>query len=300
MIRLKTLLLTENQMTKSDFNQIGNVLRDPVKAKQIHDLLIQMFPKQKELLDYNYKNDSYAEFKRFIFNIDKFKLEEPVSINHTDLKLDPQVMKDREKKYQDYIDGKVDKYFRDTDSDPRNVDLSKMPPITIDSNGEVMDGNHRAFLAIKQQKPLKAYKIVNSINTNPNVAKILQIIGRNSQTQNIDIIVNYAEVDLNYSNMSIQKSGVLDSQFVEETLGDIEAYIEDNNIDGGSRFDITRMVSDIKFDCSININNDEIDITIMLDADGDVISIDIQDDDIADKYGINDQWIQEYLSKQGL
>ena len=55
MIRLKTLLLTENQMTKSDFNQIGNVLRDPVKAKQIHDLLIQMFPKQKELLDYKKK-----------------------------------------------------------------------------------------------------------------------------------------------------------------------------------------------------------------------------------------------------
>ena len=126
------------------------------------------------------------------------------------------------------------------------------------------------------------------------------LLTENEMSQNIDIIVNYVEVDLNYSNMSIQKSGVLDSQFVEETLGDIEAYIEDNNIDGGSRFDITRMVSDIKFDCSININNDEIDITIMLDADGDVISIDIQDDDIADKYGINDQWIQEYLSKQGL
>ena len=90
-------------MTQSDFNQIGNVLRDPVKAKQIHDLLIQMFPKQKELLDYNNKNDSYAEFKRFIFNIDKSKLEGPLSVNYVDLKLDPQLMKDREKKYQDYI-----------------------------------------------------------------------------------------------------------------------------------------------------------------------------------------------------
>ena len=37
-----------------------------------------------------------------------------------------------------------------------------MPPITIDSNGEVMDGNHRAFLAIKQQKPLKAYQIIDA------------------------------------------------------------------------------------------------------------------------------------------
>ena len=174
--------LTENQMSMSDFNLIGDVLRDKTKSKQIHNLLIQMFPEQKELLDYNYKNDSYAEFKRFIFNIDKSKLEGPISINHTDLKLDPQVMKDREKKYQDYIDGKADKYFRDTNSDPRKLDLSKMPPITIDSNGEVMDGNHRAFLAIKQQKPLKGYKIVDATNTHPNVEKILQIVGKKDIT----------------------------------------------------------------------------------------------------------------------
>ena len=31
-----------------------------------------MFPKQEELLNYNYKNDSYAEFKRVIFHIDKY------------------------------------------------------------------------------------------------------------------------------------------------------------------------------------------------------------------------------------
>tara|TARA_B110000977_G_scaffold139372_1_gene176898 strand:+ start:4292 stop:7135 length:2844 start_codon:yes stop_codon:yes gene_type:complete len=180
--------LTENQMSMSDFNLIGDVLRDKTKSKQIHNLLIQMFPEQKELLDYNYKNDSYAEFKRFIFNIDKSKLEGPVSINHTDLKLDPQVMKDREKKYQDYIDGKADKYFRDTNSDPRKLDLSKMPPITIDSNGEVMDGNHRAFLAIKQQKPLKGYKIVDATNTHPNVEKILQIVGKKDQKLNEAIV----------------------------------------------------------------------------------------------------------------
>ena len=149
--------VNEQEMSQDDFNTIGNVLRDSSKAKQIHALLVQMFPQQKELLNYNYKNDSYAEFKRFIFHIDKYKLEGPVSINHTDLKLDPQVMKDREKKYQEYIDGKIDKYFRDSDSDPKTLDLSKMPPITVDSSGEVMDGNHRAFLAIKQQKPLKGY-----------------------------------------------------------------------------------------------------------------------------------------------
>ena len=222
--------LTENQMSMSDFNLIGDILRDKTKSKQIHDLLTQMFPKQKELLDYNYKNDSYAEFKRFIFNIDKFKLEGPVSINHTDLKLDPQVMKDREKKYQDYIDGKVDKYFRDTDSDPRKLDLSKMPPITIDNNGEVMDGNHRAFLAIKQQKPLKGYKIVDATNTHPNVEKILQIVGKKDQKLNEDG-QKIAKKNMDDYKKSNNPSGKVKDPFglnqfareiAEETLGEAD------------------------------------------------------------------------------
>ena len=182
--RLKKQKLKENQMSQADFNLVGDVLRDKNKSKQIHDLLIQMFPKQKELLDYNYENDSYAEFKRVIFHIDKYKLEGPVSINYTDLKLDPQIMKDRERKYQEYIDGKIDRYFRDNDADPRTLDLSKLPPITVDSTGEVMDGNHRAFLAIKQQKPLKGYKIVDATNTHPNVEKILQIVGKEKLKEN--------------------------------------------------------------------------------------------------------------------
>ena len=178
--------MNEQEMSQDDFNAVGDVLRDQTKAKQIHNLLLQMFPQQKELLNYNYNNDSYAEFKRFIFHIDKYKLEGPTTIQHTDLKLDPQIMKDRERKYQDYVNGKIDKYFRDTNSDPRKVDLSKMPPITVDQTGEVMDGNHRAFLAIKQQKPLKGYKIIDTNNTHPNVAKILQIVGRSVQENYAD------------------------------------------------------------------------------------------------------------------
>jgi len=181
--------LTEVEMSEKDFNIIGDVLRDKNKAKQIHNLLIQMFPKQKELLKYNYENDSYAEFKKFIYNIDNYKLEGPVSINHNNLKLDPGIMRDRERKYKDFITGKIDKYFRDTDTDPRKVNLSKVPPITVDENGFVTDGNHRAFLAIKQQKPLKGYKMVNAKNNHYNVDKILQIIGKgklNESTENID------------------------------------------------------------------------------------------------------------------
>jgi hypothetical protein len=173
-------------MSMDDFNLVGDVLRDGSKAKKIHSLLLQMFPKQKELLDYNYKNDSYAEFKRFIFHIDKYNIAGPKIIQHTKLKLDPEVYKERDKKYKEYAEGKIKKYFRDSDSDPRTLDLTKLPPITIDSSGEVMDGNHRAFLAIKQQKPLRAYQIVDAKNTHPNVEKILNIVGRKKQEENID------------------------------------------------------------------------------------------------------------------
>jgi phosphopantetheine adenylyltransferase len=184
--RLKKQKLKENQMSMDDFNLVAAVLRDKNKAKKIHNLLLQMFPKQKELLDYNYKNDSYAEFKRVIFHIDKYKIEGPKLIQHTKLKLDPEIYKERDRKYEEYAKGKIKKYFRDSDSDPRTLDLSKLPPITIDSNGEVMDGNHRAFLAIKQQKPLKAYQIIDAKNTHPNVEKILNIVGRKKQEENID------------------------------------------------------------------------------------------------------------------
>ena len=230
-IHLNKEAVNEQEMSQDDFNTIGNVLRDSTKAKQIHSLLLQMFPQQKELLNYNYKNDSYAEFKRFIFHIDKYKLEGPVSINHTDLKLDPENMKSRERKYQDYINGKIDKYFRDTNADPRKVDLSKVPPITVDQTGEVMDGNHRAFLAIKQQKPLKGYKIVNTNNTHPNVAKILQIVGK-------EVNENYADGEVkDQLSKYIDDYSEIDVSLLKKLLKDKKKYPKQlDPRSGGNKF----------------------------------------------------------------
>jgi len=165
-----------HNMSTKDFNQIGDILRDSNKSKQIHNLLLQMFPKQKDVLNYNYTNDSYAEFKRFIHGINKYQIIGPEITQPKNIKLEPEVETEREKKFQQYINGEIDKYFRDNNTDPRKVDISKFPPITIDEEGFVMDGNHRAFLAKKQNKPLKSYKIVASQNDHPNVEKILNII----------------------------------------------------------------------------------------------------------------------------
>lgn len=181
MIKLKNILKEiAVQMSNSNWEKVASTLRDKTKADKIHSLLVQMFPKQKNLLDYNYKNDQYAELKRFIFGIKEYGLEGPIDIPYKDLKLDPEVYAERDRKFNEYTQGKTNKYFRDNDSDPRKVDLSKMPPILVDEDGQVADGNHRAFLAIKQQKPIKGYKIVAKHNSHPNAQKIVDII--NSKT----------------------------------------------------------------------------------------------------------------------
>ena len=212
----KNKKLREIKMSLDDHILISKVFRDKSKMKQIHSLLVQMFPKQKELLDYNYKSDGFNDFRPFIFYIDKYTFEGPNLVPHTKLKLDPDTYKKRDKKYKEYIEGKIDRYFNTSDSDPRKVDLSKVPPITIDAKGIVAGGNHRAFLAIKQQKPLRAYQVVNATNSHPNVEKILNIIGRKKQNLNegrYDKITNQVSREVFTKFKEIYDSGTKKGNF---------------------------------------------------------------------------------------
>ena len=118
-----------------------------------------------------------------------------------------------------------------------------------------------------------------------------------------DINVNYIQVDTNFQNMTLQKQGVLDEFFLEEVIGDIEAHIDDSNLtddSGNPAFDITRLVSDLKFDCEIKIDNSEIDLTITFDANGDILDVDIDDESIAEKYGITTETIMAHLESKGI
>jgi hypothetical protein len=106
-------------------------------------------------------------------------LSGPVVVNGSKLPIDPETEADRLAKYQQYIkdkdSGKPARYFRNNDSDPRTIDFTKLPPITLAQTGtgmEVIDGNHRAFLAKIANKPLRAYVWKRQTNNHPNVAKI--------------------------------------------------------------------------------------------------------------------------------
>ena len=114
-----------HEMSMEDFNDVGEALRNPKKAKAIYGLLLQMFPKQKEVIDYNYKNDAFAEMKRVIHGIDKYKLVGPLTVQPKEMKLAPEVEAEREKKFQQFVKGEIDKYFRTDKTDPRKVDVSQ-------------------------------------------------------------------------------------------------------------------------------------------------------------------------------
>ncbi len=162
--------------------QINNIVTR-THSKQIYSLLLGMFPNAKEIIDYHFNDElgqPFAEWRRLIFEIDNYVLTGPTFVNPQKIELDDETMTDRQTKYDQYIKdkdaGKQAMYFRDNNADPRNIDFSKLPPVTLMDTGggnyELVDGAHRIFLAKKANKQLKAYIWKKQKNTHPNVAKI--------------------------------------------------------------------------------------------------------------------------------
>jgi len=164
-----------------NFNQIDSIITKKY-PKEIMNLLLGMFPTAKEAIINQYNDEDgmpFSEWRRAIWDIGNYVLSGPVVVNGSKLPIDPETEADRLAKYQQYIkdkdSGKPARYFRNNDSDPRTIDFTKLPPITIaqtDSGMSVTDGNHRAFLAKMAKKPLRAYVLRQQPNNHPNVAKI--------------------------------------------------------------------------------------------------------------------------------
>jgi hypothetical protein len=165
----------------ANFNEIDSIITKK-HPKQILDLLLGMFPTAKEAIVNQYNDEDgmpFSEWRRVIYDIGNYVLSGPVVISGAKLPIDPESEADRLAKYQQYIKdkdaGRPAQYFRANDSDPRTIDFTKLPPITIaqtDKGLEVVDGNHRAFLAKMANKPLRAYVWKRQTNNHPNVAKI--------------------------------------------------------------------------------------------------------------------------------
>lgn len=164
---------------KEDFDwDKANKIVTQDKSDDIYELLLKMFPDKEEIITYHYNDElgvPFAEWRRKIHDIKDWVLEGPIIVNPDEIQMDDEYMRDRKEKFDDYVSGKADKYFRDNTTDPRNVDFSELPPITlekIDDIYEINDGAHRGFLAKMMNKPLRAYVWVKKPNDSPYVKDI--------------------------------------------------------------------------------------------------------------------------------
>ena len=170
-----------NEMiSQEEIALFDTVMKDPNKKKALADLLQQLGWPQ-EMIQYHgrAKTTPFAELRNVILNIEHYQVPENANpIDPANLYIEPGNIADREEKYQDYIAGKVDKYFRDDPSDPREINFQELPPITAqetDNGLEVTDGIHRAFLAKKANEKLNVWTVKEGNTTGPVVEKIKEL-----------------------------------------------------------------------------------------------------------------------------
>ena len=127
--------------------------------------------------------------------------------------------------------------------------------------------------------------------------KLKNLLQEQADNKNFQLVINSAEYDKNIGGMvyvTYQGSNTADKSDFQDMINDIKQEIEDENDPTGA-YDQTRLVSDIKFDCELKVGSDIIDFTVTFDEDGDIQNLEIQDETIARKHGINDQVIYDYI-----
>ena len=116
----------------------------------------------------------------------------------------------------------------------------------------------------------------------------------------LEIKVDYVLYETNTKSITWNTEGDLtDENFVRETIEQIVNNVESENItddDGNYEFDVTRIEDGkIVFDCEIAVGEYEIDLRATYDTDGTLQDIYISDPEIADKFGLTDQKLYEFL-----
>ena len=121
-------------------------------------------------------------------------------------------------------------------------------------------------------------------------------------TNDYDIMINYVEYDTNFRNstLTFKEELTLEPYIVEEIIEQINDEVESENIKnpetGEYQYDITRILDgNIKFDCYIDTESGQIDLTVTYSDEGMLEDVDINDQVIADKYGITEMGIAERL-----
>lgn len=177
-------------MAMKPHNSLRLGTQGPEAEKEIYDSLIMMYPKQREIITHHYNDESgepFSEWRQKIRNIDEWTLNGPITVNPDEFYMYENDMRSRQKKFDNYLSGEAKKYFRYSDSNPTEMDFTKIPAITLEKTEEgylVIDGKHRAFLAKMMNKSLEACIWINETNNSPYVNKIKKLFNWHNLKKN--------------------------------------------------------------------------------------------------------------------
>ena len=118
-----------------------------------------------------------------------------------------------------------------------------------------------------------------------------------AENQSFQLRINRADYDTNISgivSMTFQGSTPDTKDTFQDIINDIKQDVASKN-DPTGRYDQTRLVSDIEFDCDLKVGADTINFTAVYEEDGDLKTVDIQDEAIAQKHGITVETIYDFL-----
>ena len=109
-----------------------------------------------------------------------------------------------------------------------------------------------------------------------------------AENQSFQLRINRADYDTNISgivSMTFQGSTPDTKDTFRDIINDIKQDVASKN-DPDGRYDQTRLVSDIEFDCDLKVGTDTINFMAVYEEDGDLKTIDIQDEALAKKHGV--------------
>ena len=121
-----------------------------------------------------------------------------------------------------------------------------------------------------------------------------------AENQSFQLHINRADYDTNISgivSMTLQGSTPDTKDTFQEIINNIKQDVASKN-DPSGRYDQTRLVSDIAFACDLKVGDDgddTINFTAVYEEDGDLKTVDIQDEAIAQKHGITTETIYDFL-----
>ena len=127
--------------------------------------------------------------------------------------------------------------------------------------------------------------------------KLKSLLKENNPFDNLQLRINRVDYNTNIDgivSMTFQGLSFDDKNTFQTIIDDIKRDIESKNDPTGA-YDQTRLVSDITFDCELKVGSNTIDFTVTYDEDGDIQNVEIQDETVAEKNGISDRTIMDYL-----